>query len=95
LNVFTQVLLAIVVTFWVHIMGGNYEIYIGGSEVYDDNVEIIAISEIYELSASVYFVSEGRITRPSIAAIGQVATERNFPLVRITGFMDFVHHPEF
>jgi hypothetical protein len=70
-------------------MRGNYEICMEGSVAYDGNVEI------YELSASVYFGSEGHITQLSIATIGQVATERNFPSIRITGFLDFVRHPEF
>jgi hypothetical protein len=43
--------------------------------MYDGNVEIIAVSEIYEVSVSVYFGSEGHITRPSTVTVGQFVTK--------------------
>jgi hypothetical protein len=39
------------------------------------NVKIIAISEIYEASVSVYFVSESKITQPPTVIMAQVMTE--------------------
>jgi hypothetical protein len=41
-------------------------------EEYGENVEIISISVIYEVSANVYFASEGQITQPPPVIVGQV-----------------------
>jgi hypothetical protein len=36
----------------------------GNSEVYGGNIETINVTEIYEISVSTYFISEGQITKP-------------------------------
>jgi hypothetical protein len=37
---------------------------------------IIAVSEIYDVCASICFVSEGQITQPATVNAGEVVTER-------------------
>jgi hypothetical protein len=48
-----------------------------GNEVCGANVEIIAITDIYGVSVSVYFVSGGEITHPPTVTVGQVVNERS------------------
>jgi hypothetical protein len=50
---------------------------VGKNGVYGGNVEIIATSDIFKVSASIYFVSQGKISQPFTVIVGQVVTERN------------------
>jgi hypothetical protein len=49
--------------------------------VYGDNVKIIAIPYIREVSVSIYFVSEGQITPTPAVIVEKVVTERNICLL--------------
>jgi hypothetical protein len=42
--------------------------------VFDGNVEIIGVGQMYEMSINVYFVSEDQLTHPLNAVTGQVVT---------------------
>jgi hypothetical protein len=48
--------------------------------VYSLNVKIIATSEIYDVSANVYFLPEGQITYPSDIIVGKIFHVRNIGL---------------
>jgi hypothetical protein len=52
----------------------------GGKRVYC-NVKVIAVSEIYKLSVSIYFVPEGQIIHPLTVTVCQTVTERNVSCV--------------
>jgi hypothetical protein len=45
--------------------------------LYGDNVKIIAINDIFEVSLIVYFLSKGQITQAPTVTVGLVVTERN------------------
>jgi hypothetical protein len=45
--------------------------------LYGADIEIICISEIYQLSLNVYFVSGGQITQPPTVILGEVVTNGN------------------
>jgi hypothetical protein len=47
-------------------------------------VNVIATSEIYNVSVSIYLVSEIQIIEPQTVIVGQVVTERN-ALLLLTG----------
>jgi hypothetical protein len=47
----------------------------GESGWYDGNVEIVAVAEIYEVCVSIYVASEGNMTQPPSAVVGQVVKE--------------------
>jgi hypothetical protein len=53
----------------------------GENGLYVSNVEIIAISEIYEVCMSYSFVSEDQIPDLSAVIVGQVRAERNISLL--------------
>jgi hypothetical protein len=38
-------------------------------------MDLVAISDIYEMSVNIYFVSKDHITQPSTVIFGQVVTE--------------------
>jgi hypothetical protein len=44
--------------------GEDYIEYMGRNGVYGDNVEVIAISEVFKVGVIVYFVSEGQVPSP-------------------------------
>jgi hypothetical protein len=46
------------------------------NSVHGVNFEIIAITEIYKMIVSVYFVTEGKIARTTTAILGQVVTKK-------------------
>jgi hypothetical protein len=49
--------------------------------VYDSDVNIIAVSGIYNVSDCVYFVFEGQVTESATVTISQVVTGRNVCVV--------------
>jgi hypothetical protein len=57
--------------------------------VYVNNVEIIAVSEIYKC-VSGFLMSEDPISQPPTVTVGQVAIERNVPLL-FSGELDSGH----
>lgn len=62
-------------------------------EMYGDSVKIIAINGTYEVSGSVYFVSEDQITHLSTVVVDQVVTEGIMSLL-LSGELDSDHYEE-
>lgn len=43
--------------------------------MFGGNVEIIGVSQMYEMSINLYFMPKGRLTHPLTVLSGQVVTE--------------------
>jgi hypothetical protein len=62
-----------------------------GYGVYGANVEIIAITEIYKMSVSVFLYLRDKITQPPISTVLDAVTERTASLL-LSGELDNYHY---
>jgi hypothetical protein len=53
----------------------------GKNRVHGSNVDIIAVTEIYKASVSIYFAPDSHVTQPLFVIVGQVVTEIIISLV--------------
>jgi hypothetical protein len=58
--------------------------------VYDDNVVIIAVTEIYEVSVNIDFVSDGQTIQSPAVKVGCVCGKRNGSLLAVNWTMAIV-----